>query len=86
MNGRLNLLGKLTFFYHKWQKTCRKVLGLVFGVVPEHQDKGVEGAIFMAPRKRWYRRNTPTLLPRAENELDGRLQSLINPQDYGAGW
>ena len=31
--------------YHKWRKTVNKMLGFVFGIVPEHQGKGVEAAI-----------------------------------------
>ena len=48
VNGKLNLLGKLIFLYHKTFKTCKKMLGLVFGVVPEHQGKGLEGALVIA--------------------------------------
>ncbi len=48
VNGKLDLIGKLKFVYHKWRKTCKKMLGLVFGIVPEHQGKGVEGALVLA--------------------------------------
>ena len=48
VNGKLNLLGKMIFLYHKTFKTCKKMLGLVFGVVPEHQGKGLEGALVIA--------------------------------------
>ena len=48
VNGKLDLLGKLKFVWHKWNKTCNKMLGLVFGIVPEHQGKGLEGALVMA--------------------------------------
>jgi len=51
VNGKMNWIGKLKFIYHKWRKTCNKILGLVFGVVPEHQRKGVEGALIMAGRQ-----------------------------------
>lgn len=51
VNGKMNLLGKVTFMWHKWRKTCNKMIGVVFGVVPQHQGKGVEGAIIMAARK-----------------------------------
>lgn len=51
VNGRLDLIGKLKFLYHKWAKTCKKMYGLVFGIVPEHQGKGVEGALVEATRK-----------------------------------
>lgn len=48
VNGKLNLIGKLKFLYHKYRKTCTKMFGVVFGVVPEHQGKGVEAAIVYA--------------------------------------
>lgn len=48
VNGKLDLIGKLKFLYHKWTKSCNKMLGLVFGIVPEHQGKGLEGALVMA--------------------------------------
>ncbi|MTI23284.1 hypothetical protein E1176_19805 [Fulvivirga sp. RKSG066] len=52
VNGNLNWWGKLVFLYHKWRKTCKKMLGLVFGIVPEHQGKGVEGALVMSTAKK----------------------------------
>ncbi|MBL6449914.1 hypothetical protein JMN32_26615 [Fulvivirga sp. 29W222] len=48
VNGKLDLIGKAKFLYHKWTKSCNKMLGLVFGIVPEHQGKGLEGALVMA--------------------------------------
>lgn len=45
VNGKLDLYGKLVFLYHKLLKTNKKMFGVVFGVVPEHQRKGVETAI-----------------------------------------
>jgi hypothetical protein len=50
VNGKLDLIGKLKFVWHKYRKSCRKMLGLVFGIIPEHQGKGLEGAIVMASR------------------------------------
>ncbi len=48
VNGKLDLWGKLVFLYHKWMKTNKKMFGVVFGVVPEHQGKGVEAAIVVS--------------------------------------
>lgn len=48
VNGKLDLIGKIKFMYHKYRHTCKKMLGLVFGVVPEHQGKGLEGALVIA--------------------------------------
>lgn len=44
-NGKLNWLGKLTFLYHKLLRTNKKLTGRAFGIVPEHQGKGVVAAI-----------------------------------------
>ena len=48
VNGKLNLLGKLKFLWYKKFNTNQKMLGILFGVVPEHQGKGVDGAIILA--------------------------------------
>jgi GNAT superfamily N-acetyltransferase len=46
LHGKLNLLGKLKFLWHKFKlsrrKDIKKAFGIIFGVVPEHQGKGVE--------------------------------------------
>jgi hypothetical protein len=51
VNGKLNLWGKLIFLYHKMRKTNKKMIGLVFGISPDHQGKGVDGALIMATRE-----------------------------------
>jgi GNAT superfamily N-acetyltransferase len=48
LNGNFNLWGKIKFMYYKWRGVCKKSFGFVFGVVPEYQRKGVEGALIMA--------------------------------------
>lgn len=45
LNGKLNLIGKLKFLWHTLLRTNRKAFGVLFGVVPAHQGKGVDGAI-----------------------------------------
>jgi len=45
----MNLAGKAKFLWHRHiAKTAKRAFGLIFGVVPEHQKKGVEGAIIAA--------------------------------------
>ncbi|MCZ8215695.1 MAG: hypothetical protein O9262_05610, partial [Cyclobacteriaceae bacterium] len=51
VNGKLDWLGKLKFVYHRWRKTNKKAFGILFGVVPEHQGKGVDGGMIMAFKK-----------------------------------
>jgi hypothetical protein len=48
LNGRLNVFTKLLFLYFKKFNPPDKALGLIFGVVPEHQGKGLEGGLVMA--------------------------------------
>lgn len=57
INGNLNLVGKLKFLYFKWTKSCEKSLGIVFGVVPQHQKKGVEGALVITYTKMAWKKN-----------------------------
>lgn len=52
VNGKMDLIGKLKFVWHTWRKTNKKMFGVVFGIVPEHQGKGVEGAIIETVRRR----------------------------------
>ena len=51
LKGRLDLMGKLRFLWYKKTTQKKKLLGMVFGVVPEHQGKGVDGAIIHAMAK-----------------------------------
>jgi len=51
LNGKLDLLGKLKFVWYRFRKVNRKAFGILFGIVPEHQGKGVDGAIIMAFRE-----------------------------------
>ena len=48
VNGKMDLIGKLKFLWYKTFSPPNKMLGLVFGVVPEHQGKGVESAIVLS--------------------------------------
>jgi len=45
VNGNLNWWGKLKFLYHKWKGTCDSFFGLAFGIDPDFQSKGLEGAL-----------------------------------------
>jgi hypothetical protein len=51
VNGKLDLMGKLKFLWYKTFSPPNKMLGLVFGVVPEHQGKGVESAMVVKYEK-----------------------------------
>lgn len=53
VNGKMNWIGKLKFLWHsRIHRTVRKFIGVVFGVVPDFQHRGVEGAIIIAAHNR----------------------------------
>lgn len=51
LDGKLNWWGKLKFLWYKWTGACTNIFGVAFGIVPDHQGKGVEGYIIMAAAK-----------------------------------
>ena len=51
VNGKLDLTGKIKFLWHTLMKTNRKAFGILFGVVPEHQAKGLDGAMVLEMRR-----------------------------------
>ena len=53
INGNLNWWGKLKFLLHKKRGACNNVFGTAFGIVPDHQRKGLEGAIIMNVKKQF---------------------------------
>jgi GNAT superfamily N-acetyltransferase len=60
LNGKLNLLSILKFFYYKFIKTITRARILIMGVVPKYQGAGLESAIFwhidkILKRKPWYK-------------------------------
>ncbi|PPL04484.1 hypothetical protein [Parapedobacter indicus] len=50
-NGKLTLPGKIRFLWNRWRRRCKTMFGIVFGIVPEHQRKGLEAAMVMAATK-----------------------------------
>jgi hypothetical protein len=50
VNGKLDWLGKLKFIWHTLRRTNKKAFGILFGVVPEHQGKGLDGAMIINAR------------------------------------
>ncbi len=51
VNGRLDWIGKIKFLWHTLRKTNRKAFGILFGVVPEHQGKGLDGAMVLNSKR-----------------------------------
>jgi len=51
VNGKLNWIGLVKIGWSKLIKSNAKAFGILFGIVPEHQGKGVDGALIMAARE-----------------------------------
>lgn len=49
LNGKMNHVGRLKFLWYRHiRNELTKAFGLIFGIVPEYQRKGVEGALIMS--------------------------------------
>lgn len=57
VDGKLDFVGKLKFLWYQLIKKNRKLLGLVFGVDPDHQGKGLESALIMATDTEVHKKN-----------------------------
>jgi len=51
LNGKFDLWHKLKFLWIKRTKKCKKFTGLVFGIVPEFQSKGIDAFMIMEGAK-----------------------------------
>ncbi|MGE4587266.1 MAG: GNAT family N-acetyltransferase [Mangrovibacterium sp.] len=51
LNGKMNLLNMLRFFYYKKREAITRTRILIMGVVPKYQRSGVESAIFWHQEK-----------------------------------
>ncbi|RVU25788.1 hypothetical protein EOJ36_05055 [Sandaracinomonas limnophila] len=51
LNGKLNVFGMIKFLLLKAKGVLTRACGVIFGVVPEHQGKGVESAIALRFRQ-----------------------------------
>ena len=58
VGNTLDLAGKLRFVWEQWRymrRPDKKLLGIIYGVVPEHQGKGVENALICSTQKAFLR-------------------------------
>lgn len=51
LNGKFGMWEKLKFFFYKTFETNTKFVGLIFGVVPQWQNKGIEGYLIVEASK-----------------------------------
>ncbi|MFD2244839.1 hypothetical protein [Pontibacter ruber] len=50
-NGKMDLWGKLKIVFHRWRGAVKTMYGIVFGIIPECQGRGVEAAMVVAAAK-----------------------------------
>ena len=62
VNGKLNWIGKLKFLYYK--RKVKRIRGIVFGVIPQYHNTGMEVALIMKFREAIQKQNQYS-----ENEL-----------------
>jgi hypothetical protein len=56
-NGKLGLIEKLRLVIMLKRRVTRKLIGLVFGIVPEHQGKGVDALMIVEGQKHFVKNN-----------------------------
>ncbi len=59
-NGKINTINKIRLFVNlKILKHSKRLIGLIFGVIPEHQGKGVEAGLIMRFEKEAFKGRFP---------------------------
>ena len=89
LNGKFTLLAKLKFIWIKATKPNRRFVGIVFGVVPEYQAKGVDSYLIVESAKiiqhklpydeyemQWIGDFNPKMIAVAENLTNERSRIL----------
>jgi hypothetical protein len=51
LNGRMNIINMLKFIYYKKLKTITRAKGLIMGVIPQFQNRGIESAFMLFGRQ-----------------------------------
>jgi len=72
VNGKLDLWGKLKFAWYRYVISTHKIFGVIFGVVPDFQGKGLEGALIVACR--------PVVIKTAYRDLEMNWIGDFNPK------
>jgi hypothetical protein len=73
LNGKFNLLAKLKYLWLKKKGVCNKFTGIVFGVIPEYQGKGIDYYMIVEGAKVIQQINQ-------YNELELQWQGDFNPR------
>ena len=96
LNGKFDLWHKLKFLWIKKTKPCKKFVGLVFGVVPEWQGKGIDSYMIAEAAKvvqrpeipyteyemQWIGDFNPKMINVAENFSDTYRSRMLSTYRY----
>jgi len=72
VDGKLDLWGKIKFAFYRYLIGTHKIFGVIFGVVPDFQGKGLEGALIVACR--------PVVIKTAYRDLEMNWIGDFNPK------
>jgi GNAT superfamily N-acetyltransferase len=80
INGELNFWAKLRFFYYKHFQKNKNAVGLIFGVTPEFQKRGIEAAMIYEFSKSGLERSFPfrTLEMNWIGDFNPRMSHLMD--------
>ncbi len=73
LNGQFHILAKIKFLILKLRKKCKKMTGIVFGIIPEYQGTGVDYFMIVEGEKE-IKKNTKY------RELELQWQGEFNPK------
>ena len=73
LNGQFHLIAKIRFMLMKMRRSCTKMVGLVFGIIPEYQGSGIDYFMIVEGEKE---------IKRSTNyrELELQWQGDFNPK------
>lgn len=72
VNGKLDWIGKLKFLWYRHVMRSSKMFGVVFGVIPDFQGKGLEGALIVSCKE--------TVIKAGYTELEMNWIGDFNPK------
>ncbi len=59
LNGKITVFGKLRFLYYKYLQRNKNAIGLIFGVIPEFQRRGIDALMIYEFKKFGLKRSFP---------------------------
>jgi len=77
VNGKLDFWGKIKFAWHRYVIGTSKVFGVVFGVIPDFQGKGIEGALIVECQKIFHKTGYKTIEMNWIGDFNPKMMHLM---------